>query len=139
VSGNHVSTRSWTFDYTKAQMSPDGILATLDGVKHGLLYKKGKPYLSISAQHVSLNTQTFDFTATGDVHVQALNPKDGVPKSFDSDLVQWVNATKMLQLPHPSIFRTGDETLKVSTITVNFNTSDIHLGNVSGAVQAPGP
>jgi hypothetical protein len=120
-------------------MSPDGILATLDGVKNGVLYKKGKPYLGISAEHVSLNTQTFDFTATGDVHVQALNPKDGVPKSFDSDLVQWVNATKMLQLPHPSIFRTGDETLKVSTITVNFNTSDIHLGNVSGAVQAPGP
>jgi hypothetical protein len=45
----------------------------------------------------------------------------------------------MLQLPHPSIFRTGDETLKVSTITVNFNTSDIHLGKINGAVQAPGP
>jgi hypothetical protein len=139
VRGNRISTRSWTFDYTKAQMSPDGILATLDGVKNGILYKKGKPYLGIDAQHVSLNTQTFDFTATGDVHVKALNPKDGVPKSFDSDLVQWVNATKMLQLPHPSIFRTGDETLKVSTITVNFNTSDIHLGKINGAVQAPGP
>jgi hypothetical protein len=139
VSGNHITTRSWKFDYTKAQMSPDGILATLDGVKNGILYKKGKPYLSIAAQHVSVNTQTFDFTATGDVHIEALNPNDGVPKSFDTDLVQWVNATKILQLPHPSLFRTADQTLKVATITVDFNKSDIHLGNVNGSIEAPGP
>lgn len=139
VSGNRISTRSWRFDYTKAQMSPDGILATLDGVKNGVLYKKGKPYLGIAAEHVSLNTQTFDFTATGDVHIEALNPSDGIKKSFDSDLVQWVNATKMLQLPHPSLFRTGGQTLKVETITVDFNKSDIHLGKISGVVEAPGP
>lgn len=139
VTGNRVSTRSWTFDYTKAQMSPDGILATLDGVKNGILYKKGKPYLSIAAEHVSVNTQTFDFTATGDVHVEALHPSDGIGKSFDSDLVQWVNATKMLELPHPSLFRTGAQTLKVATISVDFNKNDVHLGKISGSVEAPQP
>ena len=139
VTGNRVSTRSWTFDYTKAQMSPDGILATLDGVKNGILYKKGKPYLSIAAQHVSVNTQTFDFTATGDVHIEALHPSDGISKAFDSDLVQWVNATKMLELPHPSLFRTGDQTLKVATISVDFTKNDIHLGKISGSVEAPQP
>lgn len=137
VTGNRISTRSWTFDYQHAEMSPDGVLATIDGVKHGVLYKKGKPYLSIAAQHVSLNTQTFDFTATGDVHVEALHPQDGIGKSFDTDLVQWVNATKMLELNHPSVFRTGSETLKVATITVDFNKDEIHLGKISGGVQAP--
>lgn len=139
VAGNRISTRSWKFDYTKANMSPDGVLATLDGVKNGILYKKGKPYLSIAAQHVSVNTQTFDFTATGDVHIEALNPSDNIGKSFDTDLVQWVNATKMLQLPHPCLFRTGTQTLKVDTITVDFNKSDVHLGKLSGGVEAPGP
>lgn len=139
VTGNRVSTRSWTFDYTKAEMSPDGILATLDGVKNGVLYKKGKPYLSIAAQHVSVNTQTFDFTATGDVHIEALHPSDNVQKSFDTDLVQWVNATKMLQLPHPSVFQTNGQTLKVATITVDFNKNEIHLGKINGAVEAPNP
>lgn len=139
VTGNRVSTRSWTFDYTKAQMSPDGILATLDGVKNGVLYKKGKPYLSISAEHVSVNTQTFDFTATGDVHIEALHPSDGISKAFDTDLVQWVNATKMLELPHPSLLRTGGQTLKVATISVDFNKNDIHLGKISGSVEAPQP
>jgi hypothetical protein len=137
VTGNHISTRSWTFDYKHAEMSPDGTLATLDGVKNGVLYKKGKPYLSIAAQHVSVNTQTFDFTATGDVHVEALHPKDHISKSFDSDLVQWVNATKMLELSHPSLFRTNGETLKVATISVDFNKDEIHLGKIEGNVEAP--
>jgi|SRR5579884_326802 len=139
VTGNRISTRSWTFDYQRAQMSPDGTIATVDGVKHGVLYKKGKPYLSIAARHVQVNTQTFDFTATGDVHLEQLNSKDGIKRGFDTDLVQWMNATKMLTLSHPSLFRTGDQILKVATITVNFNTNDVHMGKIEGSVQAPGP
>lgn len=139
VRGNRISTRSWSFDYKSAQMTPDGTVASVDGVRNGVLYKNGKPYLSMSAEHVSVNTQSFDFTATGDVHVTWLHPKDGVTKSFDTDLVQWANATKMLELQHPSYFRTGSETLKVASIEVNFNTGSIKLGKVEGAVQAPGP
>lgn len=137
VTGNHISTRSWTFDYTKAQTTPDGTFATIEGVKNGILYKKGKPYLSLSAQHVSLNTQTLDFTAIGDVHVSSLNPSDGIPKSFDTDLVQWSNADKMLQLTHPSIVHTGTEMLRVATITVDFTTNDVKMGKVEGSVEAP--
>jgi hypothetical protein len=139
VRGNRVSTRSWSFDYKSAQMSPDGTIATVDGVHHGVLYKNGKPYLGIAAEHVSVNTQTFDFTALGDVHISYLQPKDQIPRSFDTDLVQWTNATKLLMLTHPSIFRTGDQTLKVASITVDFNKSEIHLGKVEGSVQAPNP
>lgn len=139
VRGNRISTRSWSFDYKTAQMSPDGSDASVDGVRNGILYKNGKPYLSMSAEHVSVNTQSFDFTAKGDVHVTWLNTKDGVKKSFDTDLVQWTNVTKMLELQHPSYFRTGDETLKVASIEVNFNTGAIKLGKVEGAVQASVP
>lgn len=139
VRGNRISTRSWTFDYKTAQMSPDGTIATVDGVRHGVIYKKGKPYLGIAAEHVSVNTQTFDFTAIGDVHISYLQPKDNVPKSFDTDLVQWTNATKMLNLQHPSIFKTGDQTLKVASITVDFNRNEVHLGKIEGSVQAPNP
>jgi len=139
VTGNRISTRSWTFDYTHAQMSPDGTLATVDGVRHGVLYKKGKPYLGIAAEHVSVNTQTFDFTATGQVHISQLNSRDGIERSFDTDFVQWLNATKMLSLSHTSLFRTGDQVLRVATITVNFNTNDVHVGKIEGSVKAPEP
>jgi hypothetical protein len=139
VTGNRISTRSWTFDYGKAQMSPDGTFATVDNVRHGVLYKKGKPYLSIAAQHVSVNTQTFDFTATGDVHIEQLAPKDKIKRSFDTDLVQWTNATKILSLSHQSLLRSGNEILRVASITVNFATNEIHMGKIEGAVIAPGP
>ena len=138
VTGNRVSTRSWTFEYKTAQTSPDGTFATIDGVKNGVLYRKGKPYLTLSAQHVTLNTQTFDFTAIGDVHVTSVNPKDGIPKAFDTDLVQWTNTDKILALNHPTLVHTGTELLKVATISVNFNTNDMHMGKIEGAVEAPG-
>ena len=69
----------------------------------------------------------------------ALNPKDGVSKSFDTDLVQWTNATKLLTLSHQSIFRTGGQVLKVASITVDFNKDEVHLGKVDGVIEAPGP
>lgn len=139
VNGNRISTKSWTFEYKKAQMSPDGVVATVDGVKRGIIYKKGKPYLSITAEHVQINTQTFDFTATGDVHVAELRPKNGMTRSFDTDLVEWLNSTKMLTLRHPSIVRTGDQVLRVSSLTVDFDKNVIHMGKISGNVQAPEP
>lgn len=131
VTGNHISSKSWSFDYERVQTSPDGAIATIDGVKHGVLFKKGKPYLTLSAQHVSVNTQTFDFTATGQVHVEDAR-KTSERRSFDTDLVQWVNATKMLTLPHTSLIRTGDQVLKVDTIDVDFNKTEVKTGPVRG-------
>jgi hypothetical protein len=137
VNGNRISTKSWTFSYAKAQMSPDGTFATVWGVKNGVLFKHGKPYLRISAQEVSVNTQDFDFTALGQVHVVEVHPKEGTPRSFDTDLVEWANGTKILSLPHPSFIRSKGELLKVASLNVNFNTNVIHFGKISGGVLAP--
>lgn len=139
VLGNRISTRSWTFDCTKATLSPDGINATIEGVHDGVLYKNGKPYLKLAAKQVSVNTQTFDFTAIGTVHIETISPSDGTTRSFETDLVQWTNATKMLVLSHPSIIRSGDQIMKVSNMTVDFNKSEVHMGNIQGSVQAPQP
>jgi hypothetical protein len=134
VTGNRMSTKSWMFEYKSAQMSADGTLASVDGVRRGVLYKNGAPYLSVTAEHVSVNTQTFDFTALGDVHITQMQDTGGVRRSFDTDLIQWVNATKSLTLPHPSVVRSGDQTLKVSSVSVNFNTGQIRFGGMSGGV-----
>jgi hypothetical protein len=121
------------FEYDHAEMSADGVLATVQGVRRGVLYKNGKPYLSVRAEQVSVNTATFDFTATGDVHVTQMQDTSS-ERSFDTDLIQWLNAAKMLTLPHPSVVRSGGETLRVSSINVNFNSGAIHFGRVSGGV-----
>ncbi len=133
VTGNRMSTKSWMFEYDHAEMSADGVLATVQGVRRGVLYKNGKPYLTVRAEQVSVNTQTFDFTATGDVHVTQTQDSSS-ERSFDTDLIQWINAAKTLTLPHPSVVRGGGQTLRVSSISVNFNSGQIHFGSVTGGV-----
>ncbi len=135
VSGNRISTKSWTFDYRRAQTTPDGTIATIEGVRNGVLYKRGKPYLRVAAQHVQVNTTTLDFSATGDVHLEQIKPQPGGTRSFDSDLVLWTNVTKTLLLPHPSIVRTGDQTLKVRSISVDFTKGTVHFGRINGGVH----
>ncbi|MBV9270856.1 MAG: hypothetical protein JO165_07175, partial [Candidatus Eremiobacteraeota bacterium] len=110
--------------------------ATIDGVKHGILYKKAKPYLNLAAKHVQVNTQTFDFTATGQVHIEDARP-GAQTRAFDTDLVQWANALKLLTLPHPSLIHTGDQMLKVDSITVDFNKTEIRTGPLRGGMQVP--
>jgi hypothetical protein len=133
VMNNHISTKSWTFDYDHARLSPDGMSGTVDGVRNGIVFRKGKPYLRISAQHVSLNIQTLDFTAVGKVHIERMD--DPARRSFDTDLVTWTNDAKLLHMDHPSYIHTGNQTLRIDGITVNFDDNTIHLGKLSGAVQ----
>ncbi len=131
VQGNRITSKSWSFDYTHAQLSPDGTVGTVDGVRHGIVFRKGKPYLRISAEHISVNTQTLDFTAIGKVHVERIN--DPQSRSFDTDLVIWTNNAKLLHMDHPSYLHSGDQTLKLENVTINFDTDQIQFGRINGS------
>lgn len=133
VTAHKMSTKSWTLNYDHAQTTPDGSAAEIDGIHDGVFYRKGKPYIKISARHVSVNTITDDFTATGDVHVTQL--KASLARSFDTDLILWTNSNKMLTMSHPSVIKTGDATMTVQTITVDLDKGTVHLGKIGGAVH----
>lgn len=134
AASNRLRSKSWSFDYERAQMSADESKAEVDGIHSGVLYKDGKPYLRIAARHISANTVSFDFIATGRVHIEQMGTPSAT-RSFDTDLVQWNNATKLLTLAHPSVVRTGDQTLRVESIVVDFGKSLIRLGPIRGSVQ----
>ena len=93
VLNNHIATKSWSFDYDHARLSPDGLSGSVDGVRNGIVFRKGKPYLRISAKHVQLNIQSLDFTAVGKVHVERID--DPERRAFDTDLVTWTNDAKV--------------------------------------------
>jgi len=133
VMNNHISTKSWSFDYDRAHLSPDGLSGTVDGVRNGIVFRKGKPYLRISAAHVRLNIQSLDFTAVGKVHIERINDPQG--RAFDTDLVTWTNDAKLLRMDHPSYVHSGGQTLRIDHITVNFDDNTIHLGKLNGAVN----
>jgi hypothetical protein len=133
VMNNHISTKSWSFDYDHARLSPDGLSGTVDGVRNGVVFRKGKPYLRISARHVQLNISTLDFTAVGKVHIDRID--DPQRRSFDTDLVMWTNDAKELKMPHPAYVHSGGQTLTLRNISVDFDDNTIHLGSLSGSVD----
>ncbi len=135
VQGNRITTRSWSFDYRSAQLSADGSIGTVTGVRDGIVFRKGKPYVKIFAESISINTDTLDFTALGKVTVVRIG--DPQHRSFDTDLVQWDNPSQLLTMTHPSYLRTGDQTLKIASVVVDFRTKNVTLGKLEGAVEVP--
>ena len=132
---NHIATKSWYFDYEKAQLNQDGTSGTVDGVRNGVLFRKGKPYLKISAQHVQVDIEDLDFTAIGKVHVERIGGKE--PYSFDTDLITWTNNAKLLNIDHPAYFHSGNQTLVVNGITVDFDANTIHFKKLGGSFAVP--
>ena len=133
VAGNRISTKSWSFDYKDAQLSPDGTTGTVEGVRNGVVYKKGKPYLKISAERISVDTLTLNFTAIGKVTIHVI--KDPLDRTFTTDLVAWTNGAKLLQMLHPSYLRSGTHTLAFSAITIDFGSNQIHFGSIRGTLE----
>jgi hypothetical protein len=123
VLNNHIATKSWSFDYDHARLSPDGLSGSVDGVRNGIVFRKGKPYLRISAKHVVLNIQSLDFTAVGKVHIERIN--DPEHRAFDTDLVTWTNDAKILRpLTFTRAGRRCGSTVSPSTSTKTPSTSE---------------
>jgi len=135
VRGNRITTKSWSFDYTSAQLSADGATGTIEGVRDGIVYKKSKPYLRITAQRISIDTLSLNFTAIGKVTVELIG--DPLKRSFDTDLVVWTNATKLLKMEHTSYLHAGGQTMAFNSITVNFATDKIHFSGIDGSTEIP--
>lgn len=133
VLNNRISTKSWTFDYDRAKLSPDGMSGSVDGVRNGIVFRKGKPYLRISAEHIQLNITSLDFTAIGKVHVETIG--DPQHRAFDTDLVTWTNDAKLLRMTHPAYVHTNGQTLRIDGITVDFDADTVRLGKIAGQVD----
>ena len=130
---NRITTKAWSFDYDHAQLAPDGLSGSVDGVRNGVVFKKGKPYLRISAKHVQLDIQNLDFTAIGKVHVERID--DPQQRSFDTDLVTWTNNAKLLRMDHPAYVHSNGQTLRIDGITVDFDENTIHFGKLNGGID----
>jgi hypothetical protein len=136
VRGNRITTKSWSFDYTSAELSPDGTSGTITGVKHGIVFKHGKPYLSVSAASITLDTMSLNFTAVGKVTVGLIG--DELKRSFDTDLVIWNNTAKQLQMDHECYLHAGSQVLDFKSIDIDFSTDQVHFGAVNGSTLVKG-
>lgn len=121
---------SWSLDYDRLTSSGDSSVATLENVRHGLLYRRGKPYMEMTAKHVVINTLSNDFIVTGPLE---LTQNDGGHRRrLTSDAANYSGALQTLTLPRPATITSDGTTLRVKTVTINFRSGDMALGPIIG-------
>jgi hypothetical protein len=135
IQNHRINTKAWSFDYDHAQLAPDGTTGTIEGIRNGIIFKKGKPSLSISAEKITLDVESLDFTAVGKVHVEKIDDPEHRTFSFDTDLVTWTNNAKQVRLDHPAYIHSGDQTLRMDGGTVDFDAETFHIGKLNGGVD----
>ena len=134
ANGQRITTKSWTADYDRVVTNADQTALELDGVRDGTIFRAGKPYLHVRAAHLSVNTISRDFTASGPIHAETVSAKP--KRSFDTTSAIWNDAAQQLTLSqHVTIHTGADRPLEVGSLTLNVKTGQVELRDVAGPVR----
>jgi hypothetical protein len=131
--GRRITGPSWAFDYDTVQTSPDGSLSEVNGVHDGVLYRKGKPYIKLTAKQMSVNTVTNDFSAAGPIHLLIVDPVHH--RTLDTDAAIWTNASQTLTLSHPVTVDDDGVKMVVKNVTIDFAKGTSRAGPMNGSID----
>jgi lipopolysaccharide export system protein LptC len=123
--------KSWSLDYDTATLSPDGSLAEISNVHDGVILRDGKPYMRMTAKHVSANLNFNDFVVSGPVSFVEIG---GQRRQLDTDEAHYSGNDHILHLDHATTIRAGGMTFHVAKALVNFTTGDTKLGRITGTL-----
>ncbi len=134
VSGQRIKTRSWTASYDRLVSNADQTVLELQDVHDGTIFRGGKPYLHVSAAHMSVNTITRDFSIVGPLHVKTVDAKPA--RWFDTTAAQWEDAAQRLTLPnHVTIYSGSEHPLSVGNLTFDVKTGNVAMNDVAGQIR----
>jgi hypothetical protein len=134
AAGRRIETRSWSCEYDKIVANNDQSLMEVEGVHDGVIFRDGKPYLRLSAQHLTANMLTHDFSATGKLHVETADRSK--PRSFDTDALTWNEAAQTLSFTRPLTFVTAsEEPLRIGSLVYDVRAGTLHVGKIEGALK----
>jgi lipopolysaccharide export system protein LptC len=123
--------KSWSLNYDTATLSPDGSLATIERVHDGTIMRDGKPYMHMTAQHITANLALNDFVVTGPVTFTEVG---GTHRRLVTDGAHYAGSTHVLTLDHPTTIRDANVTFHVASAAINFATGDTKLGKITGGM-----
>ena len=131
--GERVTTHSWSIDYDKITTSADQTFITADGVRDGVVFKNGKPYLKVRAQHVTINMVTRDFVASGPVHVESVSHHNF--HAFDTTSAVWTDAAQRLDLSEPVVITSPGTSLHVQRLSLDVRSGALHIDQPHGSFR----
>jgi lipopolysaccharide export system protein LptC len=126
-----VDGKSWSLDYDTAELSPDGAIATIENVHDGVILRGGKPYMHMTAQHVTANLTLNDFNVTGKVTFTEIG---GQHRRLATIGAHYSGTDHTLHLDQPTTIRDGPFTVRVTRAVVNFSTGATTLGPIIGSM-----
>ncbi len=138
VSSKRIDGRSWSLDYDKATMSPDGSFATIAHVRQGRFHRNGKPDVLMKADDVTVNTLTNDLTIRGPLKISEPLAPDRT-RTITTVGAVYSGSTRTLQLDHSSTITDQGATVTVANATVNFRTGDSKFGRIEGTKPGSPP
>ncbi|MBV9103361.1 MAG: hypothetical protein JO060_07200 [Candidatus Eremiobacteraeota bacterium] len=131
--GERIRSHSWSIDYQKITTSEDQSYVTVDGVRNGIVYRDGKPYLRLRAAHVAVNMITHDFTASGPIVVKSTNKAK--PRTFETTAAVWTEAAQRLDLPQPIAVTSPGTSLHVRKLSLDVRSGQLHLEQIGGSLR----
>jgi hypothetical protein len=132
IHGKRIDQRAWSLDFDTASVSPDGSQATIAHVRDGHIHRPNKPDVTMTADGVTVNRISNDFTVSGPVTFVEPEP-DGRIRRFTTVGAHYVGGTHMLQLDHTATITEGTTKVVVSSAKVNFRTGDVTVGSLQGS------
>jgi lipopolysaccharide export system protein LptC len=131
ANGKRLDGKSWSLDYSAASLSPDGSIANIDDVHDGIITRDGKPYMRMTAKHVTANLSANDFDVTGPVKFTEVA---GLHRELETTGAHYSGTDHTLHLDQPTTIREGTATLHVANAVINFQTGDTTLGRIVGTM-----
>jgi hypothetical protein len=126
--GRRVNARAWSLDYGRILEAPDGTTATLYDVRHGEIFRNGKPYVSVRADSVVVNTLSNDFSASGHVELTEIDGKHD--RRFRSERALYNGVPQILTLPTAVRIESDGMTASFDHAIVNLKTGSMSLGRI---------
>jgi hypothetical protein len=105
----------------------------ISGVHNGVLLRKGKPFVKMTAAHLSVNTVTDDFSANGPIHLVIVDPKHH--RTLDTDAAIWTNASQILTLSNPVTVDDDGAKMVVKNVTIDFHNGTSKAGPMQGNID----
>jgi hypothetical protein len=126
--GRRIDARAWSLDYGRIVEAPDGSIATLYDVRHGEIFRNGKPYVTVSADTVVVNTLSNDFSASGHV---VFTENDGKhQRRFRSERAVYNGVPQVLTLPAAVRIESDGMAASFDHAVVNLKTGAMTVGRI---------
>ena len=124
--GNQIG---WRFVADGSDLSTDGQVTTYHNVRRATYYMKGKPAYELTAQEVTLDLRSQNYTATGNVHVWSVRPRD-ISDLRTQDAL-WSNPSQILNCPSSAHVRYKGFDLVTSHLQLNLLNGTSTLGETT--------